>query len=159
MSGTGRYMGVDHGSVRIGIALSDQLRMFARPYTILTHESSEADFAAIGKIVEQEQVVKIVVGLPTDSNSSIGGQAQVVIRWALRLAPTLHAPIVLWDESYSSESALETQRIVGKRTKTRGSSHPRLDDVAAARILQDYLDAGGAEDEPGWPLENFSHYG
>lgn len=152
MTNMRRLMGIDHGVVRIGIALSDPLGMFASPNTIITHTSPEADFQALIDIIRREQVVKIVLGLPTDSEGRIGHQAEIVIAWAKQLAEQVDVPVVFWDESYSSISASDILQRVGKRRK-RGEP---LDDVAAAAILQEYLDAGGSEREPGRRLEDLT---
>lgn len=154
MSTTGRLMGIDHGVVRIGVALSDPLGMFASPNMIITHSTTEEDFQTLTDIVRREQVAKIVLGLPTDSEGRIGHQAQIVIDWARELAGQVDVPIVFWDESYSSISASDILQRVGKRRK-RGEP---LDDVAAAAILQEYLDAGGSEREPGQRLEDLTDF-
>lgn len=151
MSQIRRLMGIDHGEVRIGVALSDPLGMFASPHTIITHSTREEDFAALARIARDEGVVKIVIGLPTDSEGRIGHQAARVVEWARTLAELVSLPIVFWDESYSSVDAAEALQSTGKRRRRRGEP---LDDVAAAAILQEYLDAGGSEREPGRPLED-----
>lgn len=150
MSQMRRLMGIDHGEVRIGVALSDPLGMFASPHTIITHSTREEDLAALARIAHSEGVVKIVIGLPTDSEGRIGHQAARVVEWARAFAEVVGVPIVFWDESYSSAGAAEVLQSTGKRRR-RGEP---LDDVAAAAILQEYLDAGGSEREPGRPLED-----
>lgn len=151
MSQMRRLMGIDHGEVRIGVALSDPLGMFATPHTIVTHSTPEEDYDALARIARGEGVVKIVVGLPTDAEGRIGHQAAVVVEWARAFAGVVSVPIVFWDESYSSIGAAEALQSTGKRRRRRGEP---LDDVAAAAILQDYLDSGGSEREPGRPLED-----
>lgn len=144
-----RVMGIDYGEARIGVALSDPLALFATPYCVITRSSLRADFAALRAIVEEQQVVKVVIGLPTDASSKVGTQAAIVIRWARQLARRLRIPIVFWDESYSSRSAEQSTR------RRKGRPKP-LDDVAAAIMLQEYLDARETEDEPGQPLEAYA---
>ena len=153
MTESRRMMGIDYGQARIGVALSDPMGLFARPYRVIIHTNTQADLALLRAIAEQEQVSRIIVGLPTDSQGGIGKQAQSVIRWARKLARVVRLPVTLWDESFSSAEALAIRQASsrGKRSKTEP-----LDDVAAAAILQDYLDAGGADHEPGQPLEAFS---
>jgi putative Holliday junction resolvase len=153
-----RVMGIDYGEARIGIALSDPLGLVARPLLILQRRGRKADYAAIQAIIGDEQVAKVVVGLPTASDGGIGRQAQLVIRWARKLATALSCPIALWDESYSSLDAFETARNAVRRQDRRKPGEP-VDDLAATVMLQEYLDAGGAEHEPGQPLESFAHIG
>jgi putative holliday junction resolvase len=143
-------MGVDYGFRRIGIALSDALGMIARPFAIIQRQTNATDFARLRAIIDHEQVAKLVVGLPTDSDGAIGQQAQRVIRWAHKLSAVIEIPIVFWDESHSSQQA-ETIRGVHQ-----GRSQRHIDDAAAAVILQEYLDAGGASYEPGRPLDTLN---
>ena len=152
MSETRRLMGIDHGEVRIGVALSDPLGMFARPHVIMSVGDAEEAYVSLARIAREEEVVKIVVGLPTDAQGRVGHQAQRAVRWAEGLARQVSLPIVFWDESYSSADASRVMQRAGQRRR-RGEP---VDDVAAAAILQDYLDAGGSEREPGQPLEDLA---
>lgn len=152
MSQIHRLMGIDHGEVRIGVALSDPLGMFARPHVIVSAEIPAETYTALGRIAREEGVVKIVVGLPTDAEGRVGHQARRAVAWAQGLAEQVDVPIVFWDESYSSADASGIMQRSGQRRK-RGEP---VDDVAAAAILQDYLDAGGSEREPGQSLEDLA---
>jgi putative Holliday junction resolvase len=151
-------MGIDHGQARIGVAISDPMRLFARPHRIIMHSNREADLAEIECIIDTEQVSKVVIGLPTDSEGGVGSQARIAIRWAKALSQTIAVPIVFWDESYSSQSAAALRPRGSKRAGRHSGKGQPADDLAAAIMLQDYLEAGGAENEPGWPLESLSHY-
>jgi putative Holliday junction resolvase len=152
MNDGGCFMGIDYGFRRIGIALSDPLGMIARPHSILHRSTNQADFAQIRQIIESERVTKIVVGLPTDSAGAIGPQAERVISWARKLVDVIDLPISFWDESHSSEQAAAILR----NSSGRNRRSQRVDDAAAAVILQDYLDAGGADHEPGRPLDTLT---
>jgi putative Holliday junction resolvase len=147
-------MGIDYGEARIGIAMSDPFGLFANPHSIIQSTAPDTVPEAIQGIITQEQVTKIVVGLPTDSEGRPGAQAVKVIEWTRKLEETITIPIVFWDESYSSESAKELKP--GKKTRLPGKRGQPVDDVAAAVILQEYLEAGGDDDyEPGQTLEAF----
>jgi putative Holliday junction resolvase len=149
----GRLMGIDHGEARIGVALSDPFRLFAQPHSIIATTTRQADIAALCALVESEQVIKIVVGLPTAPDGGVGQQALIVIRWARDLAAAVPVPVVFWDESYSSVEAEALRG--GRRRRKRGRAQP-VDDLAAAAILQEYLDVGGADHEPGQPLATYA---
>lgn len=151
MTNASRIMGIDHGEARIGVALTDPLRLFAQPYAIVAHTDTAAALDELRRIAETQGVGKVVVGLPTDAEGCVGHQARIVLDWAHRLATVVKAPIVLWDESYSSLDAGASSP--GGRRRRRGGDP--LDDLAAAAILQDYLDAGGGEHEPGQSLDAF----
>ena len=142
-------MALDYGEKRIGVATSDPLALFAKPHSIIQRQSNREDFDSLRQIILSEGIVKIVIGLPTDSHGGLSRQAEKVIRWAKKLANQIEIPIVFWDESYSSESAANFRHGGSKR---QGGVVRRLDDLAAAIILQDYLDAGGANNEPGKSL-------
>jgi putative Holliday junction resolvase len=140
-----RIMALDHGSARIGVALSDPLHIIASPHTVIQHRSQAKDFEQLAAIIHEKEVGKVVVGLPTDSEGGIGEQARTVIRWARRLASAIDVPVVLWDESYSTEDAQAVQR------ELRRSSHA-LDAIAAAIILRNYLEVEReSAHEPGTP--------
>lgn len=151
MTDVSRIMGIDHGEVRIGVALTDPLRLFAKPHKIVPHTDEGATLDELRRIAVTEGVGKVVVGLPTDAESRVGHQARIVLAWARNLAAVIDVPVVMWDESYSSLDAGAMAASGGRR---RRSGDP-VDDLAAAAILQDYLDAGGSEHEPGQPLDGF----
>ena len=144
-----RLMGIDHGERRIGVALSDPLQLFANPHSIIDAQDAASALGVIEELVNHESVAKVIVGLPTATDGGIGKQAALVIRWARVLNERLSVPIILWDESYSSEVASE----LAQQRVRRGDP---IDDIAAASVLQEYLDAGGAsKNEPGQPLESY----
>ena len=144
-------MGIDHGIARMGIAISDPLCIVARPYSIIVRRSKKADFRVIQRILYKENIRKIVIGLPTNSRGEVGKQALVTIRWAVKLSEAVQQPIVFWDESFSSQEAAKIQ---GRGSERRA----RLDDIAAAVILQEYLDIGETDHEPGQTLEALKKY-
>lgn len=154
MSELRRILGIDHGEKRIGVAISDPFGMFSRPHSIIPATTDDDVYASLGALAEAEGIVKIVVGLPSDAEGGVGHQGRIVLTWARGLAARVSPPVVLWDESYSSSAAADILARTGKRR--RGEP---LDDVAAAAILQEYLDAGGAEREPGHTLDDFPHAG
>jgi putative Holliday junction resolvase len=128
-----RILAIDHGDVRIGLALSDESGLIARPLQIVKHVSREADAETIARIAGEKEVKRIVVGLPTDEEGEIGHQARKVKRWAEALREVTSIPIVFWDESFSS---VEADSATPKRKRREAN-----DDHAAAVMLQNYLDA------------------
>jgi putative Holliday junction resolvase len=131
-----RALALDLGERRIGVAVSDALGMVARPLEIFSRTSRKADFAHIGALVTTHQVVAVVVGLPLNMDGSEGRQAAWVRDYSAALAETLAVPVHLWDERLTSEEAADILRAQGKPT-AKGT----LDAVAAAVILQSYLDS------------------
>ncbi len=134
-----RILALDVGDKRIGVAISDVNQILARSLQVIERRSRQEDFAAVARLVEEYEVEKVVVGYPRSLNGSIGRQARKVKRYATRLAQALSVPVVLWDERLSTVTAEELMREVGP--KGRRKRQKRVDAVAAAVILQDYLDS------------------
>jgi putative Holliday junction resolvase len=88
-----RILGIDHGDVRIGLALSDEGGLIARPLHIIRHVSKATDAETIARIAKEKEAKKIVIGLPTDEEGGIGHQARKVQRWAEALQTATDLPI------------------------------------------------------------------
>ena len=132
-------MGLDIGDKRIGVALSDPQGILASPLTIISRKDDRADIEAILNIVCQHQVKEIVVGLPRSMDGSIGEQAEKVRAFTQKLCNQTEVPVVFRDERLTTVSAKRlTQAVNTKKTKKKA----RYDAIAAALILQGYLDEG-----------------
>jgi putative Holliday junction resolvase len=131
----GRILGLDVGSKRIGIALSDELHVLASPRGALTRTNLNADLRALGTIVSENEVERIVVGHPISLGAQASQQTQQVEKFAARLAGVIDVPVELWDERRTTAMAIG---ITGSSREARESG--RRDAVAAAFILQGYLD-------------------
>lgn len=130
----GRLLALDLGEARIGVAVCDELGMFATPLTVLRRRRTRAeDFAEIAALVRREHAVGVLVGLPLDSAGLAGAQARWVRRYAGRLAGALEVPLAFWDESFTTEDAGRLVRQAGGRTA--------VDAAAAAVLLNDFLEA------------------
>ena len=133
-----RILALDVGEKRIGVAISDLSQSLARSLKVVQRGSRQEDFAAVARLVEEYEVEKVVVGYPRSLNGMAGAQAQRVERYAVGLTESLTVPVLLWDERFSTVSAERLMREAGLRSKKR---RERIDAVAAAVILQDYLDS------------------
>jgi putative Holliday junction resolvase len=131
-------MALDVGNRRIGVALSDPSRTLSRGLQVIQRRSGEADRALIARLVCEHEVEKIVVGHPLHLDGSVGEQARRVEEFATQLREAVGVSVVLWDESYSTERARQVMIEAGTK---RDDRKKRLDAVAAAVILQDYLDS------------------
>lgn len=127
-------MGLDVGDKRIGVAVSDPGRSLARSLQVIERGPKGQDLEAIGQLVRDLDVTRIVVGYPRSLDGTIGEQAKRVERYARELERGLGVPVVLWDERLSTVAAERLMRDTG-RNDARG-----IDAVAAAVILQNYLD-------------------
>ena len=134
-----RILAIDPGEKFLGVAISDPTATIAGPLTILRHRSRQADAEAIARLVAEHGVARVVVGQATDAQ---GRPTTLQARRAANLAEALRAlvtvPVILWDETGSTQTALDAWKAMG--TARRRSRRP--DAVAATVILQRYLDAG-----------------
>ena len=132
-----KILGIDHGNVRIGIAISDESGSFARPLSIITHVSRLKDAEEVCRLAEAEGCSKIVVGVPYDSDGREGPRARSVMRFVEQLRAICCMPVITWDESFSTQNVISTNL---QMNKSRSSRRTAIDDKAAAMILQNYLD-------------------
>ena len=133
-----RVLALDVGDKRIGVAISDPSQVLARSLKVIQRGSRQEDFAAVARLVEEYEVEKVVVGYPLSLDGKAHAQAEKVGRYATGLAESLTVPMLLWDERFSTVSAERLMREAGLRGKKK---RDRIDAVAAAVILQDYLDS------------------
>lgn len=132
-----KYLGIDHGNARIGIAISDLSLTLARPLRIVKHVSRKEDAEIVSQIAAEEGCSAIIVGLPLDADGSIGPRARSVNRFIDELRNQTECEVIAWDESNSTKSATQASILRGESKKQRQIA---MDDQAAAIILQDYLD-------------------
>ena len=133
----GRILGLDYGSKRIGVAVSDPTRLIAQGVTTL--ESDGSVFGRIAEIVKREQVACVVVGMPYSADGGKGKKALEVDEFIGELRKHIDAEIDTWDESYSSVNAHQTFISTGMTRKKRRQKS-RVDEMAARLMLQEYLD-------------------
>ncbi len=134
----GKVMAIDLGEKRIGVAVSDGLRMIASGHSVFERTSRAADFAHIQTLVTAEQITLLVMGLPIGLDGQDSRQTAWVRDYTADLQTHLDIPVVFWDESLTTKQAEASLRARGKRGR---KVQERVDAVAAAFILQSYLDA------------------
>jgi putative holliday junction resolvase len=137
-SAYGRILALDLGEKRIGVALSDEARLFARSLLVFKRSSRAADFARIGQLVAEQGVNLILIGLPIRLDGVEGSKAAWVRDYGAALADKLRIATEYWDESLSTVRAEASLAVRGESRRKRTA---RIDAVAAAMILQDYLDS------------------
>jgi putative Holliday junction resolvase len=135
-----RYLGVDPGRKRVGLAISDPGEVFSCPLKVLQRSSLEQIVSDIAAICRQEEVEAIVVGLPLNMDGSSGQMAQEAEQLAALLAAATGLPVEHWDERLSSVTA---ERSMLDADLTRAQRKRKIDKVAAQVILQGFLDAKG----------------
>jgi putative Holliday junction resolvase len=132
-----RLLGIDHGLVRIGVAVGDTASYLAREVAIIKRRAKLDDFAQIAQIASQQRAAAFVVGVPMDAAAPEGvfTQADKVRNWIGYLQTALPYPVLTWDETLTSHDALALAK-----TRKRRRADP-IDDLAARVMLQSFLDA------------------
>ncbi len=130
-----RYLAIDYGTKRIGLAVCDPAETIASPLGVIERR---ADLTKkIAEVVESEGVEAVVLGLPLNMDDSAGPQAKLVFRFAEQLEESLNIPVYFQDERLSSFGAEEK---LASADFTRKKKRKHLDAVAAAEILQAFLE-------------------
>jgi putative Holliday junction resolvase len=133
-----RILAVDPGEKRLGLALSDPSGSVANPLKVILHISRPLDAAQITQIAEEQGAGLILVGQALDSD----GQPTPASRRSARLAAAIRTqtdlPVILWDESHSTQAAQQARQAMGVSRRQRAG---HLDELAATYILQTYLDS------------------
>ena len=135
-----RVIGLDIGTKRIGIALSDPLLITAQPFTTIERKPEKDAIDKIANIIKEYSVEKIVAGLPLMMNGDFGPQAQDCEEFAKKIEQKTNINVIFVDErltSFEAEEILKAQKV--KYTKDKG----KVDMIAASIILQEYLDTKG----------------
>jgi putative Holliday junction resolvase len=153
-SGRGCILALDYGRRRIGMALSDELRITARPLGILERTNRRNDLRRLRELVRQHAVGLILIGHPLCLEGAVGEMAREAERFAYRLARELGLRVQLADERLTSWEAREILFAGGQHQDRQRDD----DDVAAAVILRDFLSRNGPrlEPEPEAPVSTHS---
>jgi len=134
-----RYLAIDYGMKRTGLAVCDAGETIASPYSVLQGQKDLIQW--IGRIVASENIEAIVLGLPLNMDGSEGPQAMKVRTFARRLESQIHVPVHFQDERLSSFGA---EQKLGEIGLSKGKQRERLDAIAAAEILQAFLERKGS---------------
>ena len=132
-----RLIGIDPGGKRIGIAISDENKIVATPYTTLVKENYSKLLLEIKKIFKENEIDGIVVGNPLNMDGSTGKSSQSAADFAKKLSINVTIPISMWDERLSSEATFKITKELGTNATNRVD---KLDKNAAAFILQGAID-------------------
>ena len=136
-----RYMGIDFGDARVGIALSDPLGMMAQGYGTLKNDGTDKLFSDIQDIIKEKEVTTIVVGLPKNMDGTEGFRSEATKVFAEKLKAYTDAEIVFSDERLTTVSAhgfLSEMNVRGKKRKGA------VDTLSAALILETYMRKTGS---------------
>lgn len=132
-----RILGIDHGNRRIGLAISDPMKIIARPLKTITYLQQPDVFHSLQDIIQSKSVEEIIIGLPRGMDGRDTAQTKVVLNFAEKLKRQLHIPVKLIDERLSSVSA---EKVLIQQNIKTGYNKEKIDETAAAIILQHYLE-------------------
>ena len=136
-----RYLGIDLGRVRIGLALADDVLRAARPLKTVVRRDEASDLGAIGEVAREYEVSRAVVGLPLNMDGTEGPSARLARAFAPRLSVALGVPVDLFDERLSTFEAEDRLRARGVSARDMKA---QVDAEAAAVILQGWMDGRAA---------------
>jgi putative holliday junction resolvase len=135
-----RILAIDHGSRRMGIAVSDEMKMIAQPLEFIPAEPFANFLLRLQELLQEKEVELILVGLPRNMDGSYGPAAQKVEEFVEALKGNTEVPIKTWDERLTSAQA---NRVLIQGNVRRDKRKEKVDAMAAAILLQSYLDGLG----------------
>lgn len=133
-----RILAIDHGTVRMGIAVSDELLMLAQPVCFIPAEPLNEFFNQLEKLITEREVARLVVGMPRNMNGTYGPAAEKVNNFVAKLKERISLPVHIVDERLTSTQANRSLTQAGVKGKKKRES---VDAAAAALILQSFLDS------------------
>lgn len=136
-----KIMGLDYGSVTVGVAISDSMLLTAQPVEVIKRKSENKlrrTLARIEELVAEHGVEKIILGFPKNMNNSEGERVEKTKEFMNKLIARTGLEVVLWDERLSTVSAMDVLKEGGVRSENRKMY---VDKIAASLILQGYLDS------------------
>ena len=133
-----RVLAIDHGTKRMGIAVSDELGMLAQPVGFIPAEPFEEFLAELKGLLAEREVEQVLVGMPRNMDGSYGPQALKVQDFVAVLKRAVSQPVKTWDERLTTVQAAGKLRASGKKARQQKE---KVDAAAAAVLLQGYLDS------------------
>ncbi|MSU32593.1 MAG: Holliday junction resolvase RuvX [Pedosphaera sp.] len=133
-----RILALDHGTVRIGVATSDELKMIARPVEFIAAEPFSKFIERLRELIRELQVEQILIGMPRNMDGSYGEAAAKVRVFIAALKDVIAVPIRTWDERLTTVSASKALRSGGTRASDQRG---KIDAASSAVLLQGYLDS------------------
>lgn len=133
----GRILGIDYGTRRIGLAVSDPSQLISSTLRTVENDDMKAALLSILQTIREMEIVAVVIGLPINMDGTHGEKAHEVETFIHKLAQKCNLPLISWDERWSTQSA---HRLLLEQGKSPSKSRQIIDQMAAAFILQSFLD-------------------
>jgi len=132
-----RYLAIDHGQKRTGLAISDASETLVSPHSVIETANEEELLRRISDVLDAEEIDAVVVGLPVNMDGTEGARVRQVRQFVLTLQQRTNKPVHLHDERLSS---FEAEHLAGDLELTRKKKKKRLDAIAAAAILRSFFE-------------------
>ena len=133
-----RILALDVGTQRIGLAITDELGLIAHPLTVIKRKNDIQALQEIKKIIKEQKVKKIVVGMPYNFQGKIGTMGKKVVAFIEKLETIINVPLIFWDESFTTT---EAETVLIKADLSRRRRKKVVDKLAATLILESFLRA------------------
>ncbi len=133
-----RILALDVGTQRIGLAITDELGLIAHPLTVIKRKNDIQALQEIKKIIKEQKVKKIVVGMPYNFQGEIGTMGKKVVAFIEKLKTITDVPLIFWDESFTTT---EAETVLIKADLSRRRRKKVVDKLAATLILESFLRA------------------
>ena len=133
-----RILALDHGTKRIGVAVSDELKMIAQPLEYIPADPFEAFITRLKELIREKEVELLLLGMPRNMDGSYGPAALKAQEFAAAIGAKILVPIKTWDERLTTAQA---QRFLIEGGVRRKDRKEKVDKTAAAILLQSYLDS------------------
>ena len=132
-----RILALDHGTVRIGVAVSDELKMVAHPLEFIPTEPFADFLVRLRQLLKEKEVELLLIGMPRNMDGSYGPAAEKVREFIMVLKETIGVPMRVWDERLTT---VQAHRLLGEAGMKAKDRKGKMDRSAAAILLQSYLD-------------------
>ncbi|HJN83032.1 MAG: Holliday junction resolvase RuvX [Verrucomicrobiota bacterium] len=133
-----RVLAIDHGTVRMGIAMSDELKMIAQPLEFIPAEPFSGFLDRLKELLHEYEVELILIGMPRNMDGSFGEASLKVREFAAVLKNSITVPMKTWDERLTS---VQANRVLSQGGVKKKKKRKNIDAMAAAILLQSYLDS------------------
>lgn len=133
----GRILALDFGTKRVGVAISDPLKLFAKPYSVIPNTGLKDILKALQDIISEQSVECLVIGMPYAIDGSHTPKTTETEDFVIKVKESLTIPVFTWDERYSSQEAEAELKQMGKSWQ---EARQMVDAMAAAMILKSYLE-------------------
>ncbi|OGW77194.1 MAG: Holliday junction DNA helicase RuvA [Omnitrophica bacterium RIFCSPLOWO2_02_FULL_45_16] len=133
-----RIMGIDFGTKRVGIAVSDELLLIAHGMTSLNRKDLKSDMEEIARLAQANGVEEIIVGLPLNMDGTYSAKTKEAIEFIDQLSKVVTVPVKTWDERLTS---MQAERVLLEADMSRAKRKKLTDKLAAQIILQSYIDS------------------